>query len=202
MKFINWYAEHFFGSDEAKSFKENVNSSLNSLFNEYNGQVGESHASSQEYRPNEGGKADPYGFKPFYKSSGRNKADSEVTKYLDEILEEEGDLDVLIWWKDNCTRYPVLARIAREVLAIPVSTVASESAFSTGGRVLDAYRSSLSAITVEALICTQDWVKKKDHGIETSSLVSYDDLNTLQQLEQDFLSNLGSSSASTRLDDD
>ncbi|XP_045811029.1 zinc finger BED domain-containing protein RICESLEEPER 3-like isoform X2 [Trifolium pratense] len=106
------------------------------------------------------------------------------------LIEEEGDLDVLIWWKDNCTRYPVLARIAREVLAIPVSTVASESAFSTGGRVLD------------ALICTQDWVKKKDHGIETSSLVSYDDLNTLQQLEQDFLSNLGSSSASTRLDDD
>ncbi|XP_045811027.1 zinc finger BED domain-containing protein RICESLEEPER 3-like isoform X1 [Trifolium pratense] len=118
------------------------------------------------------------------------------------LIEEEGDLDVLIWWKDNCTRYPVLARIAREVLAIPVSTVASESAFSTGGRVLDAYRSSLSAITVEPLICTQDWVKKKDHGIETSSLVSYDDLNTLQQLEQDFLSNLGSSSASTRLDDD
>jgi hypothetical protein len=89
-----------------------------------------------------------------------------------------------MWWKDNCTRYPVLARIAREVLAIPVSTVASESAFSTGGRVLDAYRSSLSATTVEALICTQDWVKIKDHGIETSSLVTYDDLNTLQQLEQ------------------
>jgi hypothetical protein len=184
MKFINWYAENFFGSDEATNFTKNVNSSLISLFNEYNGQIGESHASSQEDRPHEGGKSDPYGFKPFYKSIGRNKADSEVTKYLDDICEEEGDLDVLMWWKDNCTRYPVLARIAREVLAIPVSTVASESAFSTGGRVLDAYRSSLSATTVEALICTQDWVKIKDHGIETSSLVTYDDLNTLQQLEQ------------------
>ncbi|XP_045788535.1 uncharacterized protein LOC123883677 isoform X2 [Trifolium pratense] len=123
------------------------------------------------------------------RQSNQLKSQNQLNR-LDEILEEEGDLDVLIWWKDNCTRYPVLARIAREVLAIPVSTVASESAFSTGGRVLD------------ALICTQDWVKKKDHGIETSSLVSYDDLNTLQQLEQDFLSNLGSSSASTRLDDD
>ncbi|GAU23370.1 hypothetical protein TSUD_334180 [Trifolium subterraneum] len=54
MKFINWYAEHFFGSDEATSFIKNVNSSLISLFNEYNGQMGESLASSQEYRPHEG----------------------------------------------------------------------------------------------------------------------------------------------------
>lgn len=41
-----------------------------------------------------------------------------------------------------------------------MSTVASESAFSTGGRVLDPYRTRLSPAIVEALICTQDWVRK------------------------------------------
>ena len=40
-----------------------------------------------------------------------------------------------------------------------VSTVASESAFSTGGRVLDPHQCSLSTRTVEALICTQNWLR-------------------------------------------
>ena len=45
------------------------------------------------------------------------------------------------------------------MLAIPVSTIESEFAFNTGGRVLDLFRSSLSPNTVEALICTQNWLK-------------------------------------------
>ena len=50
--------------------------------------------------------------------------------------------------------------MAKDILAIPLSTVASESAFSTGGRVLDVFRSSLAPNTVEALIYAQDWLKK------------------------------------------
>lgn len=49
--------------------------------------------------------------------------------------------------------------MAREVLSIPVTAVGSESAFSTSGHVLDGFRSSLTPKVVEALICTQDWLK-------------------------------------------
>ena len=65
---------------------------------------------------------------------------------------------MLVWWKTNQFRFPVLSQMARDVLTIPLSTVASESAFNVGGRVLDACRSSLNPETVEAVICLRDWV--------------------------------------------
>ena len=59
----------------------------------------------------------------------------------------------------NTPRFPILSRIARDVLVIPIFTVASEVAFSIGGRVLDLFRSSLTYRIVEAFVCTQDWFR-------------------------------------------
>ncbi|XP_024156116.2 zinc finger BED domain-containing protein RICESLEEPER 2-like [Rosa chinensis] len=81
----------------------------------------------------------------------------EVDKYLLDPLEftneKEGfEFPILLWWKINGAKYPILQAIAKDVLAVQVSTVASESAFSTGGRVIDNFRSSLTPKFVEALI--------------------------------------------------
>ena len=85
---------------------------------------------------------------------------TELDVYLSEtIIEEEGSFDILRWWKLNAERFPILSSLARDVLAVPISTVASEFAFSTGGRVLDCFRTSLSPKIVEALICSQDWLR-------------------------------------------
>ena len=61
-------------------------------------------------------------------------------------------------------QYPILSQIVRDVMAIQVSTVASESAFSAAGRVVDPYRSRLDPEMVQALICTKDSVAVASKG--------------------------------------
>jgi len=65
---------------------------------------------------------------------------------------------------------------------MPISIVASEFAFSTGGRVLDPYHSSLSHQKVEVIICTHDWLK----DTPLQSLLDYD-FEELECVDQDML---------------
>lgn len=87
---------------------------------------------------------------------------NDLDIYLGEnvLTNENEDFDILKWWDTQQCRLPILAHLARDVLAVPITTVPSESAFSTGGRVLDPFRSSLTPKIVEALICGQDWLKR------------------------------------------
>ncbi|KAG5122288.1 hypothetical protein JHK84_040628 [Glycine max] len=50
--------------------------------------------------------------------------------------------------------------MARDMLAILIFTLASESVFSTKGRVLDPNCCSLTPQMMETLVCTQDWIKR------------------------------------------
>ncbi|KAL6638342.1 hypothetical protein ACP70R_023837 [Stipagrostis hirtigluma subsp. patula] len=85
---------------------------------------------------------------------------SELETYLKKpTIPRIDPFDILGWWKSNSLEYPTLARMARDILVVPASTVASESAFSTGERVISDFRSRLAPETVEALICLQDWMR-------------------------------------------
>ena len=67
----------------------------------------------------------------------------------------------LAWWKNNSTKFKILSRVASDILAVPISTVASESTFSAGGRVIDEYRARLNEESVEVLLCGGDWLRHK-----------------------------------------
>ncbi|CAN1193982.1 Putative AC transposase, partial [Linum perenne] len=59
--------------------------------------------------------------------------------------------------------------IARGFLAIPITSVACESAFSSCGRLLDPHRSKLHYSAVEAMMCARSWVKDEiSRGISSN----------------------------------
>ncbi|XP_021984938.1 zinc finger BED domain-containing protein RICESLEEPER 3-like [Helianthus annuus] len=83
----------------------------------------------------------------------------ELDHYLQEkVCPPDIELDILAWWKTNGLKYPILQKIARDVLAIAITTVASESSFSTSGRLVSPHRSRLHPSTLEALMCAQSWL--------------------------------------------
>ena len=91
-----------------------------------------------------------------------NEGKSELDIYLDEGCIVGSDIDVLEYWKVNKHRFPRLVIMACDILSIPITTVASESTFSIGGRILHKYRNCLLPATVQALICTRNWL----HGFK------------------------------------
>ena len=73
----------------------------------------------------------------------------ELDCYLEDcMMPRTSDFDVLSFWKTNGPKYPLLQMITKDLFAIPVSTVASESAFSTNGRVISPHRNRLLPTTV------------------------------------------------------
>jgi len=54
----------------------------------------------------------------------------------DPKIERKVDLNVLELWKTNEAKYGELSDLASDVLSVPLTTVASESTFSIGGRIL------------------------------------------------------------------
>lgn len=87
---------------------------------------------------------------------------TEIDTYLNEIpISRSSEFDILKWWIGNSSKYPILTRMARDVLAISTSSVASEYAFSIGGRIITSFRSSLAPETMEALVCLQDWYHRE-----------------------------------------
>ncbi|KAH1120986.1 hypothetical protein J1N35_004146 [Gossypium stocksii] len=168
LKYLEFALSEMSSSEKASEMMQKLKESLYELFDEYKPPL---HSTcSQSSVPTHVSLGEPQQkikrrMQALYKKReleicGEDKT-SELDKYLVEANEEfVEDFDILLWWKVNSPRFPTLSKMARDVLAIPVSTVASESTFSTGGRVLDQYRSSLTPKIVQALVCTQDWIRK------------------------------------------
>ena len=77
---------------------------------------------------------------------GKNTDGSDITQ----------DVDVLVWWRDvGQARFPRIAVMARQFLAIPAASATAERVFSFAGLTLSDLRKSLVEGTLEAIM----WAK-------------------------------------------
>ena len=136
-----------------------VHDSLYELYNEYVVDNTSSHAGQSASKSTEGSNS-VGGNNSKFKTRGRMKFDQFVrnvdniqpTKLDLDVHLEEGvflcaddsniDFDALEWWKANNLKFRILSKMAFDILSILITTVSSKVAFSTGGRVIDAYRAS------------------------------------------------------------
>ncbi|CAL1388659.1 unnamed protein product [Linum trigynum] len=129
---------------------------------------------------------------------------AELDIYLrcqtDGINEENDDakFDILSWWSRHSGTYPILAEMAKDILDVPISSVASEATFSCGSRILSPFRSTLSDIMLEALICAEDWIKyqttgagENDEREDDEEIMDLESVNTTFQSRMESASDVG-----------
>ena len=75
----------------------------------------------------------------------------ELDHYLQEPVCEEKQTNPMVWWVDNGTRLPKLAKLVRKYLGTPTTSVSSERVFSTVGLTYDHNRCSLLGTNAEKL---------------------------------------------------
>jgi hAT family C-terminal dimerisation region len=105
--------------------------------------------------------------------------DSQMQTNMNELVShclgsmELDGINILGYWKRNETAYPTLVMMARDIFVVPVSTVPSESCFSSSNKILTDKRSRLGTKTFERLVCLKDWFDSEQHNqhapIEQSS---------------------------------
>ncbi|KAJ3708862.1 hypothetical protein LUZ61_012567 [Rhynchospora tenuis] len=157
--------------EECPKFMDNLRTCLNKLFNDYllayskgsENQPNSSTSHMSSTTSSDGISDTRAGLKSFLSSKRLvDPTKTEMQEYLSDGLDPtslDAEFDLLAWWKLKAAKYPILSRLARDILAVPISTVASESTFSIAGRILSPIRSSLNDESLEALICAQDWLR-------------------------------------------
>jgi hypothetical protein len=91
-----------------------------------------------------------------FKARGLLDFEPEYTKWMKQ-LPVRRDTNILKYWASKEYEFPTIARMARDHLAIPATSAASESVFSIGGDIITKKRNRLGAGNTRRLLCLRDW---------------------------------------------
>ena len=89
-----------------------------------------------------------------------------TARYQDEINEDllsplAAPRSVLHFWECNIGKYPILSRIARDILAVPVSSVQPEREFSVAGNLITEIRNRLGPLAARSSLSFRCWYKNE-----------------------------------------
>ncbi|XP_039062899.1 zinc finger BED domain-containing protein RICESLEEPER 2-like [Hibiscus syriacus] len=156
MKLLEFSFHTIYSHDEASREMQIVRCILYELYQEYV----EAHKASNVFSSTDGSQSVSIGgTSKSSVSSLFSQFGKELDTYLEEgvLIGESGVyFDALGWWKENNLKFSILSKMIADILVILVTIVASESAFSAGGRVIDLHRSSLGTKMVDMLVCGAD----------------------------------------------
>jgi hAT family C-terminal dimerisation region len=71
---------------------------------------------------------------------------------------EDDQIDILEYWKRNATAYSTLTMMERDIFAVHVSIVHSESCFSSANKILTDKHTKLGSKFFEQLVCNKDLI--------------------------------------------
>ncbi|XP_027075871.2 zinc finger BED domain-containing protein RICESLEEPER 2-like [Coffea arabica] len=116
-----------------------------------------------------------HAFPVIYDEDAAPRFMAEIRDILYELYNEYVDCHVVSHSEQQRRKIEIshLVEMAADILSVPVTTVASESTFSAGGRVIDDRRASMSVETVQMLLCGNDWIRSL-HGLKNKSRESLD----------------------------
>src|SRR5215208_8106522 len=96
---------------------------------------------------------------------------TEVSIYFRGECKKLPGLSILDWWRINETKFPTLAQMAKDFLAIPIAGVGVERVFSSARDVCTYHRNRLKGTTIsDIMICKEDWREILEDDIDLEKL--------------------------------
>ena len=87
------------------------------------------------------------------------KNPTELQLYLSEpVVKFSKNFNILNWWKENQSRFPILSQISRDNHAIQATSLSSERNFSCSGLTVTKLRNGLHPQTIRELMCLRSWI--------------------------------------------
>ncbi|XP_022722279.1 uncharacterized protein LOC111279589 [Durio zibethinus] len=177
--FVEFSYNAIYGDEAAKIHLKMIRNTLTDIFYEYASNISSGTLFLDDTNSSTLLNAEENTMESFHRwcNSKRNteaSSMSELDNYLSQpiIISSNPDFDILGWWCEQASHFPILARMVRDILAIPVSSIISSSTFNEKIFMDNPIFSGLDPQIIEAMICGRDWLEspKEDDRVNLAPM--------------------------------